>query len=140
MRKSAMATRKKPKVNADIRTRAREVLAFAEVRARTARDAAEFSNSLFAPGGRAIELFPTQPERAAFFRTPEYRRILALKATLPSPPVRGTIELVPVTNGTIVLHVPQSIHNALVEEARAEGVSLENLCLSKLVAPLRSVV
>ena len=134
-----MTTNKK-KVSAAIRARARELLAFAEERAKTASDSAEFSNSLFAPGGRAIEMFPTQPERAALFRTAEYRRIQALQAKLPKPPVRGTIELVPVTNGTIIIQVPQSLHTALRAEANAEGVSLDQLCLSKLVAQLREVV
>jgi hypothetical protein len=135
-----MDTKKKPKVSAEIRARASEILKFAEERAKTAKDSAEFSNSLFAPGGRAIELFPTQPDRAAFFRTPEYRRIQALQSKLPSPPVSGTVELVPVTNGTIVVHVPQSVHDALLAEAKAEGVSLDQLCLAKLVAQLRAVV
>jgi hypothetical protein len=135
-----MPTKRKLKVSAAIRARAREVLAFAEERVKTAADSAEFSNSLFAPGGRAIISFPTPPERAAFFRTPEYRRILAMQAQLPKPPLRGTIELVPTTNGTIVLHLPQSVHDALVEEAKAEGVTLSQLCLTKLAARLRQAV
>jgi predicted HicB family RNase H-like nuclease len=35
---------------------------------------------------------------------------------------------------------PRSVHAALLAEAKAEGVSLNQLCVSKLVARLRAVV
>jgi predicted HicB family RNase H-like nuclease len=34
----------------------------------------------------------------------------------------------------------RSVHGALLAEAKAEGVSLNQLCLAKLVAQLRAVV
>ena len=43
-----------------------------------------------------------------------------------------------VTNRSIRL--PRSVHAALLAEAKAEGVSLNQLCLSKLVAQLRAVI
>ena len=36
--------------------------------------------------------------------------------------------------------LPRSVHAALLAEAKAEGVSLNQLCVSKLVAQLRAVV
>jgi hypothetical protein len=130
-----MRTKKKLKVSPAIR--AREVLAFAEERAKTAANSAEFSNSLYAPGGKASESFPTERERAAFMRTKEYRRILALEAKLPNGPHLGTIEVVPLTKGSLYIRVAQTVHDALADEAKAEGVTLEQLCLTKLAAPLR---
>jgi predicted HicB family RNase H-like nuclease len=43
-------------------------------------------------------------------------------------------------NGAISVRLPRSVHAALLAEARAEGVSLNQLCLSKLVAQLRAVI
>ena len=43
-------------------------------------------------------------------------------------------------NGAISVRLPRSVHAALLAEAKAEGVSLNQLCLSKLVAQLRAVV
>jgi len=36
----------------------------------------------------------------------------------------------------ITVRVPDSLHNELVEEAKREGVSLNQLCLTKLARPL----
>ncbi|MBI1830663.1 MAG: toxin-antitoxin system HicB family antitoxin [Planctomycetes bacterium] len=41
---------------------------------------------------------------------------------------------------SVTLRLPRSVHKALQAEAAAEGVSLEQLCLSKLVAQLRELV
>jgi len=43
-------------------------------------------------------------------------------------------------NGAISVRLPRSVHAALLAEAKAEGVSLNQLCLSKLVAQLRAVI
>lgn len=36
----------------------------------------------------------------------------------------------------ITVRVPQSLHGELLEEAKREGVSLNQLCLTKLARPL----
>jgi predicted HicB family RNase H-like nuclease len=38
------------------------------------------------------------------------------------------------------VRLPRTVHAALLVEAEAEGVSLNQLCVAKLVAQLRSVV
>ena len=95
------AKKKKPTVSSRILAKARRVLRFAEQRAVTAADRAEFSNALFTPNGKASLLFPTEAERTAFGRTKEYKRILALMDKLPSPPVKGVIRVVASANGLV---------------------------------------
>jgi hypothetical protein len=135
-----MAAKKKTKVSPRIVAKARQVLEFAEQRAREAADCMELSNALFAPDGKATEAFATPAERMAFSKTQEYKRVLALMDTLPRPPVKGFVEMVPSVNGAISVRLPRSVHAALLAEAKAEGVSLNQLCVAKLVAQLRAVV
>ena len=59
---------------------------------------------------------------------------------LPAPPVKEFGERLASANGAISVRLPRSVHAALLAEAKAEGVSLNQLCLSKLVAQLRAVV
>jgi predicted HicB family RNase H-like nuclease len=78
--------------------------------------------------------------QSALSRTPEYKKVLALLDTLPAPAVKEVAELVATANGAISVRLPRSVHAALLAEAQAEGVSLNQLCLAKLVAQLRAVV
>jgi len=135
-----MATKLKAPVTSLIAAKARRVLKFAEERVRQSADWVELHNALYGIGGKATELFATEAERTAFCKTPEYRRISKLMDTLPAPPVKGFAELVSTANGAISVRLPRSVHAALLAEAQAEGVSLNQLCLSKLVAQLRAVI
>ncbi len=127
-----MRTKKHATVDAKILARARRTLAFAKERAKNAANWMELHNALFAPGGKATELFSTEAERTAFCRTQEYKQILALSDTLSDPPVKGFVEMAANANGAISVR--------LLAEAKAEGVSLNQLCQSKLVAQLRAMV
>lgn len=131
--------------NKNIAEKAKKLLEFAEERAAKAKDWGELFNALYAPGGKANELFPSEAERRAFTKTKENKRLHALINKLPSPPIREVIHAretvtADAINGGIILHLPSSVRAALVAEAAAEGVTLQELCLSKLVAQLRSVV
>src|SRR5260370_29697565 len=134
-----MRGKRHAKVGAKILARSRQTLAFAEERAKDMADWAELHNALFGLGGKATELFPTEAERTAFCRTEEYKRILALMDSLPHPSIKGFVDMVAHANGAISVRLPRSVHAALLAEAKAEGVSLNQLCLSKLVAQLRAV-
>jgi hypothetical protein len=135
-----MPAKKKSQVSRKVVAKARQVLEFAERRAQDAADWMELSNTLFGPGGKATLAFPTEAERTAFCKTAEYKRILALMDRLPAPPVKEFIALTASANGAISVRLPRSVHAALLVEAEAEGVSLNQLCVSKLVAQLRAVV
>jgi len=120
--------------------KARLLLEFAEQRAKQAADWVELHNALFGLGGKATELFTTESERTTFAQTKESKRIFALLDSLPPPAVKDFGELLATANGAISVRLPRSVHAALLAEARAEGVSLNQLCLSKLVAQLRAVI
>ena len=135
-----MAAKTKPKVSKKVLAKARQLLAFAEQRAPEAADWLELHFALFGVDGKASELFPTEAERAAFLRTAEYKRINALMNTLPHPKKNEMRELVSSANGAISVRLPRSVHAALLAEAKAEGVSLNQLCVAKLIAQLRAVV
>src|SRR6266849_1716397 len=135
-----MAAKKSDKTLDKITAKARQLLAFAEERARHAANWVDLDNALFGLGGKATELFPTERERTALCRTAEYKRVLALFDALPNPPSKDLGQLFAHANGAISVRLPHSVHAALLAEAKAEGVSLNQLCLSKLVAQLRAVV
>ncbi len=135
-----MVAKKAAPVSPRIRARARAVLEFAERRAGEAANWLELSNALFGPGGKATVAFPTERERTAFCKTEEYKHLLTLMDRLPAPPVKEVVELTASANGAISVRLPRSVHAALLAEAKAEGVSLNQLCLSKLVAQLRAVI
>jgi hypothetical protein len=120
--------------------KAKQVLAFAEQRAQQAADWLELSNALFGVGGKATLAFTTDAERTSFCKTDQYKRLLALLDGLSAPPVKEIVELTASANGAISVRLPRSVHAALLAEAQAEGISLNQLCLSKLVAQLRAVV
>ncbi|MBI1915620.1 MAG: toxin-antitoxin system HicB family antitoxin [Planctomycetes bacterium] len=135
-----MAARKKTTVSRGVQAKARQLLAFAEERAAQAADWVELHNALFGLGGKATALLPTESERTAFAKTAECKRLFTLFDRLPSPAVKDFGELLATANGAISVRLPRSVHAALLAEAKAEGVSLNQLCLSKLVAQLRAVI
>jgi predicted HicB family RNase H-like nuclease len=55
-------------------------------------------------------------------------------------PVKEIVELTATAHGAISVRLPRSVPAALLAEARAKGVSLNQFCVSELVAQLRSVV
>lgn len=131
---------RKSKENGKLPGKARQLLRFARERARAAADWVELHNALFGLGGKATELLATESERTAFAQTRECKDIFALLDTLPPPAVKDFGQLLATANGAISVRLPRSVHAALLAEAKAEGVSLNQLCLSKLVAQLRAVV
>lgn len=135
-----MVVKKAAAVSQPIRAKARALLEYAETLTGEAANWVEFSNALFGLGGKATVAFRTERERTAFCKTEEYKRILALMDSLPAPPEKEVVELATSANGAISVRLPRSVHAALLAEAKAEGVSLNQLCLSKLVAQLRAVI
>jgi hypothetical protein len=87
-----MPAKRKAKVSPEIVAKAKQVLEFAEQRAKQVTYRTELFNALFSVNGKATELFPTEAERAAFLRTKERKQISALMEALPWPPVSGIVE------------------------------------------------
>lgn len=127
-----------------LKQRAEEALAYAEQLADTGQyNWLEANNALFGPGGHITTLFPTRQDRIAFSQTEAYKAISKRLETLHKPPLKPGVSSVRSpddVNGTILLRVPKSLHAALFAEAEAEGISLNQLCLSKLLVQLRALV
>ncbi len=99
----------------------------------------EANNTLYGAGGVLAQLFPTAKDRAAFVKTEESAKIREILEDLPEPKDksgRPRAEL----NGKILARVPKSIHAALLAEAETEGVSLNQLIVSKLSVQLRAAI
>lgn len=97
---------------------------------------ADLSNVLFNPvDGLVARAYPTREERAAFIKTAEYRAIRGLvnDAIDRTGLVDGAT---PKKSGKFVARVPQSLHAALEKEAAREGVSLNQLVVTKLAMQL----
>ncbi|MBI1903919.1 MAG: toxin-antitoxin system HicB family antitoxin [Planctomycetia bacterium] len=120
-----------------VELRAKEALAFAEKLRATGLNWVQAHNALFGPCGKCTELFPTAQERAAFIKTQQHRRIQELIGKLPRPIVSDGKSIDEVS-GRILVRVPRSVHASLLTEAEREGVSLNQLCLAKLSAPLQA--
>lgn len=103
----------------------------------------EVSNALFGPGGKLTELCPTEADRAALAKSSGFREILRVieEARDDSGDPRGTVgNWMSTASGTTTLRIPKSLHAALLAEAEAEGISLNQLCLAKLAVQLRAAV
>jgi predicted HicB family RNase H-like nuclease len=97
----------------------------------------EANNRLYGVGGVLAQL--SASERTAFFQTKEAAKITEILEQLPEPKARvgrPRAEL----NGKILARVPKSVHASLLAEAEAEGVSLNQLIVSKLSVQLRAAV
>lgn len=96
---------------------------------------ADWHNVVFGAEGKFSELFPTEAERAAFVDSRFYAEIEEISQGLRAG---NSIKefTVPSHSGRFVVRIPKSLHTALVEEAKVEGVSLNQLVLTKLAVNL----
>jgi predicted HicB family RNase H-like nuclease len=93
---------------------------------------ADFANALFDQNdGLLAKSFQSQEERAAFIHSDEYRQIKVLlrQAQERSGLIKGAV---PTKSGKLLVRIPKSMHEALDQEAEAEGVSLNQLVVAKL--------
>jgi HicB family len=95
----------------------------------------EANNAIYGPGGPFARLFPTKADRAAVANSKVRGQIDALIDSLPDPPVQSQDREF---SGKFNIRIPKSLHAALVQEAEAEGVSLNQLVLAKLALHLQT--
>lgn len=103
----------------------------------------ELSNALFGPGGKLTELCPTEAERAVLAKTSGFQQLLRVieEARHDDGDPTGSVgNWMSTASGTTTLRIPKSLHAALLAEAEAEGISLNQLCLAKLAVQLRAAV
>jgi predicted HicB family RNase H-like nuclease len=118
-----------------IKSRAHELLTLARKLSETpGLTWVEANNALYGPGGPFTRLFPTAKDRMAFAKTVESRHIDELLDQLPEPEVRPQRREF---SGKFNVRVPKSLHAALVREAEAEAVSLNQLVVAKLALRLQ---
>ena len=113
-------------------------------------DARTFWNSLFGIGALYGQLFPTIADREAFEQSAEGAEVQAMLEQLPDPELDATKDLavdIPQfaavmhrATGSVNVHLPRSLHAALLVEAQKEGVTLDELCAAKLGAKLETVL
>lgn len=97
---------------------------------------ADLSNALFDPtNGLVARAYPSRDERAAFVKTDEYR---AIRKLIEDAKERtGLVDgATPKKSGKFVVRLPKSLHAALEREAAKEGVSLNQLVVTKLAVQL----
>jgi antitoxin HicB len=131
-----MATRTRRADNT-VAARARKALEVARQHAAGGGNWIAFHNALFGIGGCLTELFPTQAERVQFGKTAEHRQIMELLEQLQDAE-EDQPEPLADASGRFILRVPRSMHAALMAEAKAEGISLNQLCVAKLATQLRA--
>jgi len=97
---------------------------------------ADLSNALFDPeDGLLVKAYPTREEREAFMKTKEYAEVRKLREKVMRE--TGLIAgATPKKSGKFVVRLPQSLHAALEREAIVEGVSLNQLVVTKLAVQL----
>src|SRR5262249_18063863 len=118
-----------------IKKRAQELVTLAQNLAKTpGLTWVEANNAIYGPGGPFTRLFSTGKDRLAFAKTQESKAIDELLDSLPEPeagPQRREY------SGKFNVRIPKSLHAALVSEAEAEAVSLNQLVLAKLALHLQ---
>jgi predicted HicB family RNase H-like nuclease len=122
--------------------RANHVLQFALDAGLRTNNWMEIFNAIFSDGGKVDEYFQTEPERIAFTKTPQHKKIFTLLSDIRKQHGDANEEEMAKTNasGVFNLRLPKALHAALVQEAEEQGVSLNQLCLAKLAVQLRRAV
>jgi hypothetical protein len=118
-------------------TKVERIFASASTAASSAESWADLSNALFDPmDGLVAKAYPTREEREGFVKTDQYRAIRRLvdDAVQRTGLVEGSKPKK--KSGRFVVRVPSSLHEALENEAQAEGVSLNQLVLTKLAVQM----
>jgi len=100
---------------------------------------ADVSNALFDPeNGLLARIYPNLEDRKAFMKSGEYKAIrqTVSEAMDTSGIVEGSR---PEKSGKFVVRLPKSLHGALEQEAENEGVSLNQLVVTKLAVKLSQI-
>jgi len=120
-----------------IESKANRVLEFAKQLSGEVRSWADFSAALFDQStGYIAKVFPNDLQRQLFFDTVQYEEVNKLLLHLMNR--FGTVEgSQPSKSGKFMVRVPKSLHKILEVEAKSEGVSLNQLAVSKLAMPLK---
>jgi len=121
----------------------KSVLNAAKRKAKTVKNWHELHNAIFGIGGLVSQKFPSKKERLAFSKTEECKQITDMVTAMVESSQSGMAELSEAaerSSGTLSLRLPASIHAALIVEAEREGVSLNQLIVTKCSVDLREAI
>lgn len=113
---------------------AKEFVSFARRVAHDEAVWADWHNRVFGVDGKFVELFPTEAERLEFSESGYYALVEKLSDGLREGKriEEYTLPVTTAASGKLLLRLPKSLHEALAKEAQYEGVSLNQLIVSKL--------
>lgn len=123
-----------------VNTKANAILERARELAETATSWADFSLELFDQhSGLVAKVFKDEMERQAFYDLPQYQEInrLLVKLMKRTGLANGATPSKGEKSGRFNVRIPKTLHKSLEIEARREGVSLNQLTITKLAIPLR---
>ena len=123
-----------------MKTKEQQILDAARTVAQAAETWADLSNALFDPvDGLVAKAYPNREERENFAKTAEYKAIRELIDALEER--TGLAEgATPQKSGKFMVRLPRSLHAALEAEAEREGVSLNQLVVTKLALPMSQLL
>ncbi len=108
--------------------------------AASAESWADLSNALFDPeNGLVSKAYPTKAERSKFIKSSDYNQLRALinEVVQRTGLVAGATPKA--KSGKFVVRLPKTLHAALDDEAKREGVSLNQLVVAKLAAQMTEI-
>ena len=111
----------------DFDRRADELLRIAEAAAENCGDWTDIHNAVFALGVTSGE-FPDRADRERFVASPQCDRIMKLAQAARERQAEG------LPSEKFLVRLPRSLHAVLAREAAEEGVSLNQLVVSRLSA------
>ena len=125
------------KVSNSLESRLSELLAHTEAVAATGATYSELWNAVFGIGARYGQLFSDRSDRDAIEKMPAMAKIKAIMKKAPRPEVKSSSDA---KTGRLLLRIPRTLHQSLADEADTEGVSLNQLILTKLSLTLGQAV
>jgi hypothetical protein len=94
-----------------------------------------FHRALFGVGGEMVRLFPSAADWDAFVKTEEYAAINAMEEDLRRQRIK---QEEPEPTRIITVRLPRSVHEALREEATLRNLSINKLCIAKLITAIEA--
>ncbi|MEK6234634.1 MAG: toxin-antitoxin system HicB family antitoxin [Planctomycetales bacterium] len=132
--------RKQVTVKSSLEERADALLLIATTASECVEHWTDLHNTIFGLGGKYAFWFPSRSDRVKFGKTPQHQAIMELisKIRQSKGDPESLSDAVRNANGAIALRVPTTVHAALLAEAEAEGVSLNQLILTKITLQLKA--
>lgn len=116
---------------------AAELLEYAQEQAKTLKFSHELRNAIYGPEGKASKLFRNEEERGVLQELPQSKQIRELIESLPK--AKGVANPDD-PSGVVSVRMPKSLHRSLILEAEEEGISLNQLIVTKLAVRLSESV